>query len=203
LAAPAATAAATSDEALTIAQADDAPTKAPAGKVGGAKPLPRKASGPVAKNDAPPTASPAAPAPDPKLVAKDLPVSPPPSNGALGDAIKSSVGTADGPQPVPAPAADGPQFSAGSVPQKPSQGAVTGAIGAVLPAARACLKADDPVSRATITFAATGAVQGVVVSGSAAGKPAEACIKGALGAAKVPPFAQPTYTASVTVRPNG
>jgi hypothetical protein len=63
------------------------------------------------------------------------------------------------------------------------------------------LKQDDPVSKATITFASSGAVQSVLVTGAAAGKPAEACIKTALGKAKVPPFAQPTYSASVTVRP--
>jgi hypothetical protein len=42
----------------------------------------------------------------------------------------------------------------------------------------------------------------VTVSGSAAGKPAEGCIKTQLGKAKVPAFAQPTYSANVIVRPN-
>ena len=39
-------------------------------------------------------------------------------------------------------------------------------------------------------------------TGGAAGKPAEACIKSALMKAKVQPFAEPTYTANVTVRHN-
>lgn len=103
-------------------------------------------------------------------------------------------------QATPAAGNTGPQFAAGTVPQKPSQGAVTGAIGAVLPGARACLGPDDPVSRAAITFTSTGTVQSVSVSGGAAGKPAEGCIKGALGKAKVAPFAEPTYTANITVR---
>jgi hypothetical protein len=51
-------------------------------------------------------------------------------------------------------------------------------------------------------FASGGNVQSVSVSGAAAGKPAEACIKGALMKAKVTPFAEPTYTANITVRHN-
>ena len=56
----------------------------------------------------------------------------------------------------------------GNVPQKPSQGAVTGALGAVLPRARACLGPDDPISRATVVFSSGGSVQSVSVSGAAA-----------------------------------
>jgi hypothetical protein len=193
--APAPPAATAPDDGLTVTQDN---TPAPAKVGGGAK----AASKAVAKNDKP-SAPNAAPAPDPKLVAKDLPPSQPVSSGPLGDAIKSSVGTGDTAQQTPIPAADSPQFAAGSVPQKPSQGAVTGAIGAALPAARACLQPDSPVSKAMITFGANGSVQSVTVSGAAAGKPAEACIRNALSKAKVPPFAQPTYSASVTVRPNG
>jgi hypothetical protein len=90
----------------------------------------------------------------------------------------------------------------GSVPQKPSQGAVTGALGAVLPQARACLGPDDPVSRASIVFSSNGVVQSVSVSGPAAGKPSETCIKDALTKAKVQAFAEPTYTANITIRHN-
>ena len=53
-----------------------------------------------------------------------------------------------------------------------------------------------------MTFASTGSVSRVVVSGSAAGKPAEECIKSALMKASLGPFAQPTYSANITVRPN-
>jgi hypothetical protein len=198
-AAPAATAAPAPTDDLTVTQADDTNDK----KVGGGAKV-AQAPKRAAVQASPRPDKPSSPAPDPKLVAKDLPP-PPAQNGALLDSIKSSVTANADPQPPPQQQAQpvpatGPD--PGSVPQKPSQGAVTGAIGAALPGARACLKADDPVSKATITFGASGAVQSVTVTGAAAGKPAEACIKAALGRAKVPAFAQPTYTASVTVRPN-
>jgi hypothetical protein len=153
----------------------------------------------VAKNDKP------APAPvkeeGPKLSAKDLPTTPAGPGGDLGSAMGAAVGKDGKPvEATPAAGNTGPQFAAGTVPQKPSQGAVTGAIGAVLPGARACLGPDDPVSRASITFTSGGAVQNVSVTGGAAGKPAEGCIKAALGKAKVAPFAEATYTANITVR---
>lgn len=176
------------------------PTATPDTKVAAAPKVAAKGGIPaaaLAKNDKP------APAKEegPKLSAKDLPTTPTGPGGDLGTAMGKAVG-ADG-KPVDAtPAANstGPQFAAGTVPQKPSQGAVTGAIGAVLPGARACLGPDDPVSRASITFTSAGAVQNVSVSGGAVGKPAEGCIKAALGKAKVAPFAEATYTANITVR---
>jgi len=178
------------------------PTATPETKVAAAPKVAAKGGIPaaaLAKNDKP------APAPakeeGPKLSAKDLPTTPTGPGGDLGAAMGKAVG-ADG-KPVdatPAAGNTGPQFAAGTVPQKPSQGAVTGAIGAVLPGARACLGPDDPVSRASITFTSAGTVQSVNVTGGAAGKPAEGCIKGALGKAKVAPFAEATYTANITVR---
>lgn len=178
------------------------PTPAPDAKLAAAPKVAAKggvAPAAVAKNDKP------APAPakeeGPKLSAKDLPTTPAGPGGDLGAAMGAAVG-ADGKPVVATPAAGntGSQFAAGTVPQKPSQGAVTGAIGAVLPGARACLGPDDPVSRASITFTSAGTVQNVSVTGGAAGKPAEGCIKGALGKAKVAPFAEATYTANITVR---
>jgi hypothetical protein len=177
------------------------PTATPDTKVAAAANAKKGGPAPVAvaKNDKP------APAPakeeGPKLSAKDLPTTAAGPGGDLGSAMGAAVG-ADGKKIEQTPAAGntGPQFAAGTVPQKPSQGAVTGAIGAVLPGARACLGPDDPVSRATITFTSAGAVQNVSVSGGAVGKPAEGCIKAALGKAKVAPFAEPTYTANITVR---
>jgi hypothetical protein len=154
-----------------------------------------KASAPVAKAE-----KPAAPSKDEaaKLSAKDLPTTPAGPGGDLGAAMGAAVGADGKPvQATPAAGSNGPQFAAGTVPQKPSQGAVTGAIGAVLSGARKCLGPDDPVSRASITFASGGTVQSVNVSGGAAGK---GCIKAALGKAKVAPFAEPTYTANITVR---
>jgi hypothetical protein len=134
--------------------------------------------------------------------ATNSPAAAPLSAGALGEAVQHAVGD-QGATPAPAaPAAADPGFAPGSVPQKPSQGAVTGALGRVLPQARSCLNPDDPISRANITFASAGTVSSVVVSGFAAGKPSEECIKSALAKATVPPFAQANYAANVTIRPN-
>lgn len=177
------------------------PTATPDTKVAAAPKVAAKggAPAPIAKAEKPaPAAKPEEAA---KLSAKDLPTTAAGPEGDLGKAMGAAVG-GDGKvaQATPAAGNNGPQFAAGTVPQKPSQGAVTGAIGAVLPGARACLGPDDPVSRAAITFTSAGAVQNVNVSGGAAGKPAEACIKSALGKAKIAPFAEPTYTANITVR---
>jgi len=134
-----------------------------------------------------------------KMTEKDLAAASSGPAGDLGAAMKKEVGDDGAKTPAAATTA---HTSMGNVPQKPSQGAVTGAVGAVLPGARACLGPDDPVSRAAIVFSSAGTVQSVNISGGAAGKPAEACIKGALMKAKVQPFAEPTYTANITVRHN-
>lgn len=134
-----------------------------------------------------------------KVTEKDLAAAPSGPAGDLGKAMQAEVGDTG----KATPAAGGPSNApTGNVPQKPSQGAVTGALGAVLPGARACLGPDDPISRAAVIFNSGGTVQSVSVSGNAAGKPAEACIKGALMKAKVQPFAEATYTAPVTIRHN-
>jgi hypothetical protein len=78
---------------------------------------------------------------------------------------------------------------------------VTSALSGALPAARACLGPDDGVSRVRVVFSSTGTVQSTDLTGFAAGKPQEACIKGALAKAHVPPFAEATYGANVNVRP--
>lgn len=160
---------------------------------------PQKGGAPaVTPKEAPaPAASPAdAPV---ALTEKDLaPAAAGPTD--LGAAIKKEVGE-DAPK-TPAAATAGGSNVTGNVPTKPSQGAITGAIGAVLPGARACLGPDDPISRATLVFSSEGTVQSVKVTGGAAGKPAEACIKGALMKARVTPFAEPSYSANITVRHN-
>ena len=145
----------------------------------------------------------AKPAPSPAVVppaavaAKDP--NAPAGAAGLNDAMKTAAGPTDS-APTQGSQPTSPAFAAGTVPQRPSQGAVTGAIGAALPGARACLSPDDAVSRATMVFGSDGTVQSVNVHGAAAGKPAEACIKAALSKAKVPPFAEATYTANITVR---
>ena len=117
--------------------------------------------------------------------------------------MKKAVGPAPAAPVVAAPAApaDTGIANAGNLPAKPAMGAVQGALGTVLPAARYCLGPDDPVSRATITFKSDGSVQGVTVSGDAAGQPAEGCIRSRLMTTHVPPFASPSFTWTVTVRP--
>ena len=94
------------------------------------------------------------------------------------------------------------ESASGSVPLRPSLGAINGAIGTAMPGARACVDVDAPVSRASITFNSDGAVGSVSISGWAAGKPAEGCIRAALSKAHVAPFAQPTYTVPATIRSN-
>ncbi|HEY8087650.1 MAG TPA: hypothetical protein VIF09_07395 [Polyangiaceae bacterium] len=145
-----------------------------------------------------------APTTEPALVAAVPPASPAPSGSAqnLQSLMQQAAGVTSSPTAATA-TADTPDLPApGSVPLRPSLGAIQGALGAALPSARSCLGPDDPISRATITFASDGSVQNVSISGGAAGKPAEACIRSALSRARVSPFAQPTFTASTTVRPN-
>jgi hypothetical protein len=120
---------------------------------------------------------------------------PPATSTDLSLAMRKEIGD-DTKDKTPAAALSG----GGDVPQRPSQGAVTGALGGVLSEARRCLGPDDPISRAAIVFSSGGSVQSVSVTGPAAGKPTEACIKDALGKAKVQPFAEPSYTANITIR---
>jgi hypothetical protein len=170
-----------------------APAKASAGKIASAKPgakvgaAKEPGAAAAAKTEAVAAAEPATLPPSPSMP------------GDLGAAIKKEIG--DEPAKTPAAGATGGNAT-GNVPQKPSQGAVTGALGAVLPQARTCLGPDDPISRASVVFTSGGAVQSISVSGGAAGKPAETCIKDALSKAKLQPFAEPTYTANITIRHN-
>lgn len=140
---------------------------------------------------------------DKALAGNDTPAAPaapagPP--GDLGAAMNAASG--GGKMQEQKPAAGSSGAGGGNVPQKPSQGAVTGALGAVLPAARDCLGPDDPISKASVVFNSDGSVASVSVSGSAAGKPAASCIEKQLRKAKLTPFAEPTYTANITIRHN-
>ncbi len=137
------------------------------------------------------------PTADPKEAKKEPAKDPTPtgSSGTLSDEMRKAAGTNS--DNSSGNANQGPQFAPGSVPQKPSQGALTSALSAVLPGARACVASDDPVSRATVTFASAGNVQSVSVSGPAT---TSGCIKSALMGAKVSPFAESSFTTSVTIR---
>ncbi len=114
---------------------------------------------------------------------------------------QEGTGAAGPPSEAAADSRDG-LGATGNLPLKPSLGAIQGAFGTTLPAARLCLGPDDPISRATVTFKSDGTVENVSLTGGAAGKPAEACIRAALMKAQVPPFSQPIFTAPATVRPN-
>ncbi len=121
------------------------------------------------------------------------------SSGTLDDEMHRAVGVKKEEAAGGANAGGGDQ-GPGNVPARPSQGAVQGALGAVLPGARGCLGPDDPIARATITFGSSGGVTGVGVSGGSPGS--EGCIRGALMRAKVPPFSSPSFSTGVTIRPN-
>jgi hypothetical protein len=152
-----------------------------------------------------PGAATGAPTTDPALVAAiPAPTAAPTSSASLSTLMQQAAGVTSSPTATAATTADPDDRlpAPGSVPLKPSQGAIQGSLGAALPSARGCLGPDDPISHATITFKSDGSVQSVGVSGGAAGKPAEACIRAALSKARVTPFAQPTFTATATVRPN-
>jgi hypothetical protein len=176
---------------------------------------PRPAAAPIAANVPPPAA---AATPNPQAAQPAVAAAAVPAAQAGGDnknletLMREATGTPAGgaAQPVTAQGvgagANGESVSEpgdrGSVPLRPSLGAINGAIGTAMPAARACLDVDAPVSRASITFNSDGSVGAVAISGWAAGKPAEACIRAALSKARVPPFAQPTYTVPATIRSN-
>lgn len=208
-------------EAKAVAQAPAAPEAKPVAQApvdnAAAAPAPTEVAQDVAVNDpvaskkahgsaksakgsAKPVAdAPAAPAKEaPNAVAtkEAAPAAGGPAPGSLQEEMQKRVGP-DG--KTPQVAADESNQVRGSQP-KPSQGQVQGAIGAVLMKARECLGPDDPVSKAMVVFGSSGEVQSVTVSGGAAGKPAESCIKAALSKAKVPAFADPTYSFPVTVR---
>lgn len=215
---PAATAAATTPVTTKPATAPAAAPAAPADQGVDPSTLPqaqaaattsRAPSGSgVARPSGAATAITPAPTVAPTLVASVPPAAapaPPSSEQSLQNLMQQAAGSSPTATAAAAPAATSDTASdvaPGSVPIKPSQGAIQGALGAALPGARACLGADDPISHATVTFKSDGSVQSVGISGGAAGKPSEACVRSALMKARVAPFAQPTFTASATVRPN-
>ena len=170
-----------------------------------AKADPKAAKDEEETESAPEPAAPKAPeAKQAVAAAEPAPAAQPPAATSLLSSIKAATDSNAAPatgNDTPVPAAASPGGGAGGAMQRPSQGAVTGALGAVLPAARECLGEDDGVSRARVVFGSDGSVQSVSLTGFSAGKPSEACIKGALSKAHVPPFAESSYGATVTVRP--
>lgn len=190
-----ATASATSPAATTSPSATTtSPTSAalPAAATLDARDLPAAAlPGAPAAATTPPARPTAA---RPQITERDLP----PSAGERAD-LGGAIAHAVGPKDAPAEAAlDVPRAGGAARQLRPSPGAVVGAIGAVLPAARACLGADDPVRAGEITFRSDGAVARVRLAGA---RPTDACVTAALSRARVEPFVEETFTTRVTVRP--
>ncbi len=88
-----------------------------------------------------------------------------------------------------------------SLPLEPSTGAALAAVGRVMGGAKACVAGHGAASTATLAFASNGRVQSVSVGPPAAGTPAEGCIRSALSGARVAPFAKPSFTIRVPIRP--
>ncbi len=107
-------------------------------------------------------------------------------SGELGEGVKATPAAAQGPK---------------TVPETPPTGKVMSAVRAVLGGARACVEGADSDTNATITFASSGAVQSVSVSGWAASNGKSGCVKSALKGANVGPFQKASFSAPVTVRP--
>jgi Flp pilus assembly protein TadG len=88
-----------------------------------------------------------------------------------------------------------------NIPEQPSQGAVAAALNPVMGAAKACVAGADDVSRASVTFASSGGVTSVSVSGWAAAHGKSGCVQAALKGAKTQPFSKPSFTVGVPIRP--
>jgi len=89
----------------------------------------------------------------------------------------------------------------GGIADRPSSGAAQAAVGAVLGAARSCIAGQAQGSSATLVFGSSGEVTNVSVGGPAVGTPAAGCIQSALKKARVQPFAAPSFSLGVTIRP--
>lgn len=121
--------------------------------------------------------------------------------GTLDEEMKKAVGGSDLPS---APQDDGAKPAAGgggNVPEQPSQGNAQAAIRAVMGGAKACVAGATEPTTASVTFGSSGSVQSVSVGGWAAANGKGGCVKSALQGARVSPFAKPTYTVPVNVRP--
>ncbi len=119
------------------------------------------------------------------------------SDGAdFASAVRGAVGESN---PKPEGGGGGDRVAPGTRSQRPSPGAVTGAINSALGGARACLPGDAPTATASATFAANGTVTSVSVQN--ASKEATPCIAAALKTMRVAPFVQAPLVVRVTVRP--
>lgn len=160
-------------------------------------------------------------APGPKVAANTVEAPPPPAptpepvaptaiatatgGGKVGDLAsemaKSVGGSTD--KPVNADDATPAAGKTGSqtIPEQPSQGAANAAIRPSAQSAKSCVAGADEVSYASVTFSSAGTVSNVSVSGWAQKNGKADCIKAALKGANVGPFAKPSFTLSVPIRP--
>lgn len=113
---------------------------------------------------------------------------------AVGGSTEKPVNADDA---TPAAAKTGSQ----TIPEQPPQGSVAAAIRSVAPGAKACVAGADEPSSASVTFNSSGAVSSVSVSGWAAKNGKSECVKAALKGANVGPFAKPSFTVGVPIRP--
>lgn len=113
--------------------------------------------------------------------------------GSLGDAMHDAVGHRN---EAPLEASGATSTHANQL--RPSQGAVVGALGSVVPVARACLGPDAAARNGLVVFTSDGKVARVDLNGTSA---EDACVRAALSKARVAPFLEDTYAARVTVRP--
>jgi len=113
----------------------------------------------------------------------------------LGDAMRNAVGDHERAGESATHEPSGP----GASQVRPSPGAVVGALGSVLPGARACLGPDDPIRNGLVVFRSDGTVARVDLQG--AKRTTDDCVKTALSNAKVSPFLDESFATRVTVRP--
>ncbi len=113
----------------------------------------------------------------------------------LGDAMRNAVGDRERAGESATHEPSGP----GASQVRPSPGAVVGALGSVLPNARACLGPDDPIRSGLVVFRSDGTVARVDLQG--AKRTTDDCVKTALSNAKVSPFLDESFATRVTVRP--
>jgi hypothetical protein len=154
---------------------------------------PRPASALAAQ--AAPSPSPARGTAPPRPVAAAEPAAEP--DPALDDSLRPAAGAGSAASLPDAP---------WNVPRRPAVGAIQAAFAAVLPAARTCLASGDPAVRTVVTYRSDGTVQDVSLPGAPSAPSATVsaekggCVRSALEKARIPPFAESTFQAPVTVR---
>jgi hypothetical protein len=203
---------------VAIAAGPAAAQVAPPEKMAKALPTPERTAPASAElpvtREAPPATASALPPLAPRVAAASVRAAPAPAAGAtsadrpqpeaivLEDTPSAKVVAAAKATPPSSPSGLRPAAGspAGGLPDRPATGAVQAALGSVMGPARACV-AGGVATPAQVTFAGDGTVQSVAISGANAGSASAACIEGALRRARVAPFANPSFSLTVWVRP--